>query len=73
MAAGRLFDALVNRFGLGSVFRDKDSNRVELETALENRVPVIPVLVEGADFPSTEGLPRSLRPLTRRRRGCEPP
>jgi hypothetical protein len=91
MAAGRLRDALVGRFGAASVFRDKeairpghdwvdeirralegdvvvlalvgpqwansqdaegrrrlddpeDSNRVELETALAKKVPVIPVL-----------------------------
>jgi hypothetical protein len=113
MAAGRLRDALVNRFGPASVFRDKeairpgydwveeiqaalagdvvvlalvgpqwansqdgdghrrlddpqDSNRVELETALEKKVPVIPVLVESANIPDAESLPRSLRPLTRR-------
>jgi hypothetical protein len=113
MAAGRLHDSLVGRFGGPSVFRDKeairpgydwideiqnalagdvvvvallgpqwadsrdaegrrrlddpeDSNRVELETALTKRVPVIPVLVEGANVPGADTLPSSLRALTRR-------
>jgi hypothetical protein len=113
MAAGRLHDSLVGRFGGPSVFRDKeairpgydwieeiqnalagdvvvlallgpqwadsrdaeghrrlddpeDSNRVELETALSKKVPVIPVLVEGANVPDADVLPSSLRALTRR-------
>ena len=113
MAAGRLRDALAARFGVASVFRDKeairpgydwvdeirsalegdvvvlallgpqwansldvegrrrlddpeDSNRMELETALAKKVPVIPVLVEGARLPETDTLPASLRTLTRR-------
>jgi hypothetical protein len=44
----------------------EDSNRVELETALTKKVPVIPVLVEGANVPDTDALPSGLRPLTRR-------
>ena len=113
MAAGRLHDGLVGRFGVASVFRDKeairpgydwideiqhaldgdvvvlallgpqwtdsrdaegrrrlddpeDSNRVELEAALTKRVPVIPILVEGANMPGADDLPSSLRALTRR-------
>jgi hypothetical protein len=113
MAAGRLHDSLVGRFGGPSVFRDKeairpgydwieeiqnalagdvvvlallgpqwadsrdaeghrrlddpeDSNRVELETALAKKVPVIPILVEGANMPDADGLPSSLRALIRR-------
>ena len=113
MAAGRLYDGLVGRFGVASVFRDKeairpgydwideiqnaldgdvvvlallgpqwtdsrdaegrrrlddpeDSNRVELEAALTKRVPVIPILVEGANMPGADDLPSSLRALTRR-------
>jgi TIR domain len=111
MAAGRLYDALVARYGSGSVFRDKeairpgydwleeiqnvlagnvvvlallgpswadardaegrrrlddphDSNRLELEIALQKKIPLIPVLVEGANIP--EELPTSLKALTRR-------
>jgi hypothetical protein len=111
MAAGRLYDALVGRYGEASVFRDKeairpgydwaeeiqnalagdvvvlallgpswadardaegrrrlddprDPNRLELEIALQKKVPLIPVLVEAADIP--EELPPSLIPLTRR-------
>jgi hypothetical protein len=111
MAAGRLYDALVARYGSASVFRDKeairpgydwaeeiqkalagdvvvlallgpswadtrdaegrrrlddphDPNRLELEIALQKKVPLIPVLVEAASIP--EELPPSLQALTRR-------
>jgi hypothetical protein len=111
MAAGRLHDALVARYGPASVFRDKeairpgydwveeiqnalagevvvlallgpswadardaegrrrlddpqDSNRLELEIALQKKVPLVPVLVESANIP--EELPPSLQALTRR-------
>jgi hypothetical protein len=42
-----------------------DYVRVEVETALQQRRIVIPVLVEGAVMPSTKELPESLRPLPR--------
>ncbi len=40
--------------------------RVEAETALRLNVPVIPVLVGGAQMPSAEQLPEGLRSLMRR-------
>jgi TIR domain len=40
--------------------------RLEAETALRHNIPVIPVLVGGAQMPPAERLPESLRPLTRR-------
>ncbi len=39
---------------------DKDVVRVEIETALEHQVPIVPVLVDGAGMPSKEELPTSL-------------
>jgi hypothetical protein len=42
---------------------DNDWVRQELEIALENKVPVIPVLVEGAAMPKIGRLPRMLRAL----------
>ena len=43
-----------------------DFVRIEIEAALERDIPVIPVLVDGADMPRTEDLPDGLKKLTRR-------
>jgi hypothetical protein len=40
--------------------------RLEADAALRHNIPVIPVLVGGAQVPSAGQLPESLRPLTRR-------
>ena len=41
----------------------EDWVRIEIETALERDIPVIPLLVDGASFPHGEELPSSLRGL----------
>jgi hypothetical protein len=43
-----------------------DFVRVEIETALQREIPVIPVLVDGAVMPRKENLPDVLKPLARR-------
>ena len=53
--------------------RDKDGQlrlndpadfvRIEIESALNRNIPVIPLLVSGAKMPAAEDLPESLRPL----------
>jgi hypothetical protein len=43
-----------------------DFVRIEVATALERGIPVIPVLVGGAAMPSSEELPRELEKLVRR-------
>jgi hypothetical protein len=40
--------------------------RIEVETALERGIPVVPLLIDGASLPSREQLPESLWPLLRR-------
>jgi len=40
--------------------------RIEVETALERGIPVVPLLIDGAALPSREQLPESLWPLLRR-------
>ena len=40
--------------------------RIEIETALERDIPVIPLLVDGASFPRGEDLPPSLEGLVYR-------
>lgn len=44
----------------------RDFVRLELETALQRGVRVIPILVDGAEMPPADSLPESLRPLTER-------
>jgi hypothetical protein len=44
----------------------RDFVRLEIAGALERKVRVLPVLVEGASVPSTEDLPADLQALTRR-------
>ena len=41
----------------------RDFVRIEIETALERRIPIVPLLVQGTSMPSEEDLPPSLRPL----------
>ena len=45
---------------------DRDYVRIEVRTALERGVPVVPVLIHGADLPPSESLPEPIRPLVRR-------
>jgi hypothetical protein len=44
----------------------KDYVRIEVETALERSIRVVPILVGGAQLPQAAALPESLQPLTRR-------
>ncbi len=45
---------------------DRDYVRIELEAALGREIPVIPLLVRGAEIPSEEQLPTVLAPLAYR-------
>ena len=40
--------------------------RIEVETALQRGIPVVPLLIDGASLPTREQLPESLWPLLRR-------
>jgi hypothetical protein len=40
--------------------------RIEVETALERGIPVVPLLIDGASLPNRDQLPESLWPLLRR-------
>jgi hypothetical protein len=44
----------------------EDYVRIEVETALERSIRVVPILVAGAQLPQAAALPESLQPLTRR-------
>jgi TIR domain len=43
-----------------------DLVRAEIRAALQQNVPVIPVVVQNADMPTTDDLPGDIRPLSRR-------
>lgn len=43
-----------------------DNVRIEIESALARKIPLIPVLVRGAEMPTAEALPESLRKLATR-------
>lgn len=48
------------------LFNERDVVRFELEVALENDIPIIPVLVGGASMPSHADLPSSLAQISLR-------
>jgi cytochrome b pre-mRNA-processing protein 3 len=43
-----------------------DFVRIELEAALLRKIPIVPLLIDGAPFPRLDEFPNSLKPLTRR-------
>ncbi len=43
-----------------------DFVRIEIESALNRNIPVVPVLLDNVDMPSVHDLPDSLKPLARR-------
>ena len=56
-------DARDEKTGNRRIDDPEDWVRVEIERALAQKIPVIPVLVAGATLPSKGDLPRSLQPL----------
>lgn len=50
----------------GRLSEDEDYVRLECETALSLKIPIIPVLVGGAEMPCPDDLPSSLTELTKR-------
>ena len=63
---GRDWATVVDDTGRRRLDDPTDFVRLELETAFERDVPVVPVCVRGASFPSADDLPPPLAPLTRR-------
>jgi hypothetical protein len=49
--------------GMSRISDDKDAIRIEIETALNRGIPLIPVLVGGATMPKSSALPESLQKL----------
>jgi TIR domain len=61
---GRNWSAITDSKGTRRVDNPDDWVRVEIETALERDIRVVPILVDGAELPQADDLPPSLRPLT---------
>jgi hypothetical protein len=59
-------DWLGTRRGRRRIDNPADPVRVEVETALRNGIPVVPVLVDGAAMPTADQLPNSLSELAYR-------
>lgn len=60
---GRDWLKILDKDGRRRIDNEDDYVRVEIETALEINIPVIPLLVRRAENPSTDQLPASLKDL----------
>jgi len=60
---GRQWLAVANEHGDRRVLQPNDYVRLEIATALERKLRVIPVLVDGARMPAVEDLPADIQPL----------
>jgi len=63
---GRKWTTIENEGGRRRLDDPRDHLRIEVESALERDIPVIPVLVQGAVVPDEDALPEPLRPLAYR-------
>jgi hypothetical protein len=63
---GRDWSVIADSTGKRRIDNPDDFVRVEIETALQRDIRVVPVLVDGAALPQADDLPPSLRPLLRR-------
>lgn len=63
---GRHWSAVTDVKGVRRIDYRQDWVRVEIETALQRNIRVVPVLVDGAALPPAADLPPSLRPLVQR-------
>ena len=58
--------SLEDEFGNSRIEQEEDFVRLEIETALNRNIPLIPVLVSGASMPSKDELPSSIQKIAYR-------
>ena len=63
---GRNWENSTGQAGTARLNDPSDFVRIEIESALKLNLPIIPVLVDGAQMPRPDKLPESLRPFSRR-------
>lgn len=63
---GRHWSGITDAQGRRRLEQPNDWIRIEIVTALNRGIRVVPVLIDGAQLPSEEELPEDLRPLVRR-------
>ena len=52
--------------GKNRLFNPEDYVRNEISAALERNIPVVPILIDGTEMPSTKDLPKELHELSQR-------
>jgi hypothetical protein len=62
---GRKWLTLSNKDGRRRISAKEDYVRLEIETALANEVEIIPLLVDGAEMPNAQELPKSIATVTK--------
>ena len=63
---GSRWENIEDQKGLRRLENPEDFVRIEIAHALKRGIPVIPVLVDGAQMPFTENLPNNIKALARR-------
>ena len=63
---GKSWENIEDQKGLRRLDNPEDFVRIEVAHALKRGIPVIPVLVDGAQMPSSDNLPDNLKDLARR-------
>jgi hypothetical protein len=63
IAASKLVLAVIGRGWVERIREDGDPVRMEIETAMAAKIPVLPVLIGTTPMPGPDDLPESIRPL----------
>ncbi|MEM9446739.1 MAG: SUMF1/EgtB/PvdO family nonheme iron enzyme [Verrucomicrobiota bacterium] len=66
VAIGKTWLNVTDKDGVRRLDKPDDFVRIEVESALQRNIPVIPLLLQGASMPCRSQLPKSLQPLVRR-------
>lgn len=67
---GRRWLTASDKYGRRRLDRDDDYVNLEIRTALERNITVIPIVIDNAELPEFDGLPNNLKPILSRQK-CE--